>query len=98
MVIYIFLFLVSLGLVTVLTPFSIKLAGKIGAMDIPTERKVHKNPVPRLGGLAVVLAVALALLLGAAVNHYIADIIHTNFVGIAMGCLVIVGLGIWDDI
>lgn len=98
MVIYIFLFLVSLGLVTVLTPLSIKLAEKIGAMDIPTERKVHKTPVPRLGGLAVVFAVTLALLLGAAVNHYIAGIIHTNFVGIAMGCLVIVGLGIWDDI
>ncbi|MCH8820800.1 MAG: undecaprenyl/decaprenyl-phosphate alpha-N-acetylglucosaminyl 1-phosphate transferase [Acidobacteria bacterium] len=98
MVIYIFLFLASLGLVTILTPISIKLAGKIGAMDIPTERKVHKTPVPRLGGLAVVLAVALALLLGAVVNRYIAAIIHTEFVGIVLGCLVIVVLGIWDDI
>jgi len=98
MVIYIFLFLVSLGLVNVLTPYSIKLAGKIGAIDIPTERKVHRIPVPRLGGLAVVLAVAVTLLLGALVNVYIAGIMETNFVGIVMGCLVIVALGIWDDI
>ena len=98
MVIYIVLFLASLILVTILTPFSIKLAGKIGAIDIPTERKVHTTPVPRLGGLAVVLAVILALLLGAAVNRYIAGIIHTDFVGIVMGCLVIVALGIWDDV
>ena len=97
MVIYIFLFLVSLGLVTVLTPLSIKVAGTIGAIDIPTERKVHKTPVPRLGSLAVVLAVALTLLLGALVNVYIAGIMETNFVGIVAGSLVIVALGLWDD-
>ena len=71
MIIYLFLFLVALGSVNILTPLSIKIAGKIGAVDIPTDRKVHKTPIPRLGGAAVFLSVAISLLLGAAVNVYI---------------------------
>ena len=46
MIIYLFLFLVALGSVNLLTPLSMKLAEKIGAVDIPTDRKVHKTPIP----------------------------------------------------
>ena len=59
MIIYLLLFLVALGSVHILTPISIKIAEKIGAVDIPTDRKVHKTPIPRLGGVAVVSAVAI---------------------------------------
>ncbi len=39
----------------VATPYTIRLAKKIGAVDVPTEpRKIHKKTVPRLGGLAVI--------------------------------------------
>ncbi|HEY1171519.1 MAG TPA: MraY family glycosyltransferase [Verrucomicrobiae bacterium] len=36
-----------------LTPLARKLAFKWGAIDKPDPRKVHKEPMPRLGGLAV---------------------------------------------
>jgi len=64
MIIYIFLFAVSLILTYVLTPLVIPLAERVGAVDVPAERKVHQISVPRLGGLAVVAALYGSLLLG----------------------------------
>jgi len=43
----------------VLTPLSIKFAWKYGFLDYPSERKVHQDATPRVGGLAVVLAFTL---------------------------------------
>ena len=97
MIIYILLFLVALGSVHVLTPLSIKIAERIGAVDVPTERKVHKAPIPRLGGVAVVSAVAISLLVGAAVNMYIPRIVNTNLMGLLVGSLIIIAVGVWDD-
>lgn len=41
-----------------LTPLTSKLAVRVGAVDRPGPRKIHKGAIPRLGGLAVILAVA----------------------------------------
>ncbi|QYR23893.1 undecaprenyl/decaprenyl-phosphate alpha-N-acetylglucosaminyl 1-phosphate transferase [Paenibacillus sp. sptzw28] len=46
-------FIISLCLALVLTPFVIKLAYKIGAIDKPNHRKVHTRIMPRLGGLGI---------------------------------------------
>jgi len=45
-----------------LTPLSINLHG-IWLLDYPSERKVHQDATPRVGGLAVVLAFTLGELL-----------------------------------
>ncbi len=50
------IFVIPLVLALVLTPLVIRFAKKIGAMDQPNERKVHKFPIPRLGGLAIIKA------------------------------------------
>ena len=97
MIIHLFLFLLSLTLVILLTPFTIRLAEGIGAVDIPTERKVHKAPIPRLGGVAVILAVGISLLLGAATDIYLGRVFQVNLVGILLGAVVIVAVGLWDD-
>jgi len=40
------------------TPLAIKLAPKLGVMDIPKdERRMHKNPIPRFGGIAIICGV-----------------------------------------
>ena len=47
-------FLLAFITAYVVTPYTIRLAKKVGALDIPKEkRKIHKKPMPRLGGLAV---------------------------------------------
>ncbi len=38
----------------VMVPYTIKLAKKVGAIDYPSERRVNKRPVPRIGGIAVI--------------------------------------------
>jgi len=47
----------------VLTPASRAIALRLGVVDSPGPRKIHDTPVPRMGGLAVVLAVIVALAL-----------------------------------
>ena len=47
-------FLLAFITAYVITPYTIRLAKKVGALDIPKEsRKIHKKPMPRLGGLAI---------------------------------------------
>ena len=46
------------------TPFSIWIAHKIGAIDVPKdERRMHKKPIPRFGGLAIYLASMTTMIL-----------------------------------
>lgn len=47
----------------VITPYTIRFAKKVGALDIPKEsRKIHKKPMPRLGGLAVIIGFTLSVI------------------------------------
>ena len=46
------------------TPFVKKLAEKVGAIDVPRDkRRVHDHPIPRLGGLAIFIAFMVGALL-----------------------------------
>jgi UDP-GlcNAc:undecaprenyl-phosphate GlcNAc-1-phosphate transferase len=46
-------FIVALAVSWAVTPFVIRLAGYLGAVDLPDSRKTHLAPMPRIGGLAV---------------------------------------------
>lgn len=47
-------FLLAFITAYVITPYTIRLSKKIGALDVPIEkRKIHAGAMPRLGGLAV---------------------------------------------
>lgn len=47
-------FLLAFMTAFVITPYTIKLAKKVGAIDMPEDRRVNKKPIPRIGGLAVI--------------------------------------------
>ena len=47
-------FLLAFITAFVITPYTIRIAKKVGAVDIPNDRRVNKKPMPRLGGLAVI--------------------------------------------
>jgi UDP-N-acetylmuramyl pentapeptide phosphotransferase/UDP-N-acetylglucosamine-1-phosphate transferase/ribosomal protein L30E len=53
---YLFIFAVGLSTAMVFTPFAIRLALRLGMIDQPDPRRVHTQPTPRGGGIAVVLA------------------------------------------
>ena len=53
---------VAAGMSVLLTPLMRRLATRVGALDMPEQRKIHVAPVPRLGGVGVALAMVIALL------------------------------------
>ena len=58
------MYLLAFVITLILVPFSIKLAHKTGAIDIPKdERRVHKKPIPRIGGVAIFAGVTVALII-----------------------------------
>jgi len=84
-------FLTAFVLALIFTPVAIKIAPKIGAVDIPKDsRRMHTKPMPRFGGLAIFIGttVAIAVTLGGA---------H-EFKGILIGGSLIYILGIIDDL
>jgi UDP-GlcNAc:undecaprenyl-phosphate GlcNAc-1-phosphate transferase len=57
---YLLLGIASIILSGLLTPIARKFARYVGAMDVPNlDRKVHKEPVPYLGGLSIALTITL---------------------------------------
>ena len=88
----VFCFSIAFAISLASTPFIITLAHKIGAIDVPNdERRVHKNPIPRLGGLAIFYGFLIALLC-------FANPIDEQMRGIIIGSLIIVGVSIIDDV
>jgi len=84
-------FLIALTVAYVVTPFVIKLAHKVGAMDVPKDnRRVHKVPIPRLGGLAIYIAFMVSVL--------VTFKLDTRLLGVIVGGTIIVIIGIFDDI
>ena len=48
-------FLLAFITAFMVTPNTIKLAKKVGEVDVPKdERRMHKKPMPKLGGIAVI--------------------------------------------
>ena len=48
------MFLAAFAVSVICTPLAIKLAPKIGAVDVPKDaRRVHTKPMPRFGGMAI---------------------------------------------
>ncbi|GAA4845599.1 MraY family glycosyltransferase [Paenibacillus vulneris] len=86
-------FFFSLAFCMLLTPIMRIIALKLRIVDYPnTELKTHKRPIPYLGGLAIFAAVAVVLILQ---NDHVTLM---NQYGKILGSLIILGLGLVDDI
>ena len=94
-------FLLKVGLALVcaavvscaLTPLVKVLAKKVGAMDIPKdERRMHRVPIPRMGGMAIFLGFMVSVLIFQKLS------ISAELQGILLGAVIIVILGVMDDI
>src|SRR4051794_28955953 len=55
-----FAFLLAGILTLLLLPLTIRLGNRVGAIDRPNERSLHDMPIPRLGGLAILVGVLVA--------------------------------------
>ncbi|MDF2572536.1 MAG: UDP-N-acetylglucosamine 2-epimerase [Sporomusa sp.] len=85
------------------TPVAKILAFKVGAVDIPKdERRMHKEPIARLGGFAIIagffVSILFSVLSSNLLNTTSAIVFNTQFYGLMAGSIIIAVLGIIDDI
>lgn len=84
--IYFSALLLSLLLTIVLTPILVRVALHVGIVDVPDARKVHSAPIPRIGGVAIVLGSVIPF----ALWHQTSDFVLAYLAG--AGILVLLGL------
>jgi UDP-GlcNAc:undecaprenyl-phosphate/decaprenyl-phosphate GlcNAc-1-phosphate transferase len=94
---YILVVLVAAYLTYILIPLIRNYCIKHDLLDQPNPRKIHKEPTPRLGGVAFVISYSLAIWLGFVGSP---ELWHRNWLGIAgvvAGGVIIFLLGLRDD-
>ena len=88
---FIVTFILSAVLSYFVTPFVIRLAYKIGAIDVPKDnRRVHKKPIPRLGGLSIAISFFITLLLFSTITK--------EMLVLFISLSIIIIMGIIDDV
>ena len=93
------LFVVSALLTLALTPAVRALALGLGALDHPGPRRVHQSPVPKLGGLAMAISVLAVVWAAYLLPGPVGGVIDPRpLIGFSIAGLVILALGIYDDL
>ena len=73
------------------TPLVKRFAVHVNAIDDPEDpRRIHKEPIPRLGGLAIFVGFIIAVVLFADIDRQLR--------GIIFGAVIIIAIGVIDDI
>jgi UDP-GlcNAc:undecaprenyl-phosphate GlcNAc-1-phosphate transferase len=99
MLFYLFIFLISLCSTFLLTPVVRTFALKIGAIDRPNSRKIHKNAVPRLGGLAIYLGFVISMAFALLSAYFLRmSINYFPILGVMLSSTLILLIGFIDDL
>ena len=99
-------FLLAFIVAFMATPYTMKIAKKVGAVDVPKDqRRMHKRAIPKLGGPAVILGFLVSviyLLIVMSMEHTInlfdQDEYGKKLLGMLLGIIIISITCIIDDI
>jgi len=94
-------FLVALVVSMLVMPLVKRLAVRYGAIDTPGERKIHRVPTARMGGLAIVAGIGAAMAFVVVLDNRIAvkmTDLGWRLGGPLLATGLIVALGIYDDL
>ena len=99
-------FLLAFIVAFMATPYSIKLANKIGAIDVPKDdRRMRKKAMPKLGGVAVIAGFAISFIylisvmsIEGSFNFFDENQYLKKILGIGIGTIIIAITGIIDDV
>jgi UDP-GlcNAc:undecaprenyl-phosphate GlcNAc-1-phosphate transferase len=99
---YIVTLVLGAGAAAFATPRVTRLATHVGMVDAVGDRRMHVQPTPRIGGVALFLGFSFALfgVVGYLIaNHKLLDLdsIH-DVLGLLFGGTLILMVGLWDDI
>ena len=79
----------AMAISMMLIPIMVRFAPRLGLMDRPNVRKVHADPIPRVGGIGIVVGALVVILfllpLDGMTQAYV------------LGALVLFVFGVWDD-
>lgn len=99
---YLVAFAISFAVAGLLTPLLKALAPLVGGIDrAQSSRKVHQTPIPRIGGVAIVVAFFAPLLGLFVYENDVSSLLLSNrgrVAGLFIGGLVIAALGFYDDL
>lgn len=91
-------FAVAFGVTLVLTPICGWFARRHGILAHPDERKVHQEPTPYLGGLAMLAGLAAAIGVAWRMDTFAAMFdASTALVGVLVGAVIACAVGTYDD-
>lgn len=92
--------IIAMGVTWMATPVLIRVAHRLGGMDLPGSRKVHREPIPRIGGLAVFLGFVAALTFAAWVTGALdgATRVSVYWKGLALATAFMLLVGLVDDL
>lgn len=70
-------------------PIALKLAPKLGMIDVPDPRKVHSTPIARVGGWGIVAGALIPIVVALAWDRLLMCFV--------VGALILFFFGLWDD-
>ncbi|MBN1897734.1 MAG: undecaprenyl/decaprenyl-phosphate alpha-N-acetylglucosaminyl 1-phosphate transferase, partial [Spirochaetes bacterium] len=95
MVYFIYL-MISFVLSVFFTLLCIKIARRYNIVDIPNERKIHKEPVPYLGGIAIFLSFMITFIIGLKTSSLFN--LEERIIGVLVAGTLIFLFGLYDDL
>jgi UDP-GlcNAc:undecaprenyl-phosphate GlcNAc-1-phosphate transferase len=84
-----FAFVIAMVLTMAVIPLLARAAGRLRVLDDPESRKVHSQPIPRVGGIAMVAGTVLPLWLWLPMDPAL--------LGYLLAAIVLLVFGTWDD-
>jgi len=96
---YLFVLMVAAAVTYLTTPLVRRIARRIGAITPVRDRDVHTVPIPRLGGTAILLGFAVALLTASQMPFLARSFGETGAPwGVLLGAAAVCALGVADDL
>jgi UDP-GlcNAc:undecaprenyl-phosphate GlcNAc-1-phosphate transferase len=95
---YLLVFMVAAVVTYAATPFVRWLAFASGAITAVRDRDIHTHPIPRLGGLAMLLGFIAALLVASRLPYLSQIFQGGEMAGVLIGAVIVCAVGVLDDI
>jgi UDP-GlcNAc:undecaprenyl-phosphate GlcNAc-1-phosphate transferase len=97
---YLILFLIASVCSLLITPLVRSISRRVGALDLPGERKIHDQPIPRLGGLSIFIVFNLVLFVTSQIGFFYFPqnfLQEIRFWWLLVASAIVLGLGALDD-
>jgi UDP-GlcNAc:undecaprenyl-phosphate GlcNAc-1-phosphate transferase len=98
MIYYFIILIISLLAAYLFTILAKNIAPSLGAIDKPSDIKIHNKPIPRLGGLAIYVAFLISMIFIYYFNNNLYFISKNKMIGILIGGTIVFFTGLIDDI